>query len=57
MFRENDVVKVHTTMPGQFEPSWHRGEVVDKIKDTDTYNVKVEGGPVMKVSASSIKEA
>ena len=53
MFKINDEVEVYFLFPGQTEPLWHKGKVVQKLDDS--YEIYV-GGHKTRAAVANIRK-
>ena len=56
MFEKDQAVKVFMMFPGQYEPLWHSGVIVEKTEGCDTYLVKVEGSLDRTIKTTDIRK-
>lgn len=55
MYQVNQEVEVFVCLPGQMVENWHHATIQEKVKETSTYMVVVEKGPVMQVPESRLR--
>ena len=54
-FKHGQKVLVNVLLPGTTEPRLYNGVVEERKENSDTYKVRVEGGPVMMLGAAHIR--